>query len=396
MNLPNANISDLLDWQALPEESIELSPEQINQALQQSQQCVPVNQQWQVYLQALALCGLEEWLAAWAPDLRISNPQYTTIQNTTIQSATSDALLRVCGVTIQGFKLYALATGQAWNDQILMPKPLVDIENVPPFGYLWVEVWEEEMQVRVAGYLTSDTLRANSRNMPLTLSADGTYYEVPTTWFNPNLSDLVLDIHCLTANLSEPVFAEPTVLETPAVVPSGVNWSGMSQGMTRGAINTALWLNDCLDELAQALAWNLMPGLATASALRSQSATIPENLLIPDNARGALYNFSLGNLDWQLQVICWPLVLPEIPQAWTLVVVLKRPSGQPLPAQTYLRLRDESQILVEQGIMLETEIAAPATYLYAQVGGHWHEQFWLTIDLADGVSMTLPPLTFSP
>jgi hypothetical protein len=63
--IPNATFLSL--------ENITLSPEQIEWAIELSQSVPTESQQWQTYLNALALAGVEQWLQKRAPELTLSN-----------------------------------------------------------------------------------------------------------------------------------------------------------------------------------------------------------------------------------------------------------------------------------------------------------------------------------
>ena len=52
----------LLDFESFSETGIELSPEQIDRAVELSDRIPNSERQWQTYLNALALFGFETWL----------------------------------------------------------------------------------------------------------------------------------------------------------------------------------------------------------------------------------------------------------------------------------------------------------------------------------------------
>jgi hypothetical protein len=157
-------------------------------------------------------------------------------------------------------------------------------------------------------------------------------------------------------------------------------------------INVGVWLGDRLDNLAQQLSWILMPAFAPAAALRSVRDELESRgVRIPAEARGAYRDLHIGNADLRLYAIAWTLPLTHNISGWTLLIILGAQPDVHLPPGIKLLVRDETQPLVEQ--VLDDEIQD--AYLYAQVGGTWHEKFWVTLGFTDNSAITLPPFTFS-
>ena len=74
---------------------------------------------------------------------------------------------------------------------------------------------------------------------------------------------------------------------------------------------------------------------------------------------------------------------------WTLLLILGAQSNATLPLGIKLRVRAEVQILAEPVLSDQSQ-----DYLYVQVIGTQNEQFSVTISLAGGTALTLPPFTF--
>ncbi|MEL7084469.1 MAG: DUF1822 family protein [Cyanobacteria bacterium J06597_1] len=186
------------------------------------------------------------------------------------------------------------------------------------------------------------------------------------------------------------------------------------------ALNVGMWLHDRMGALAEELAWIMMaPSVPHAHSGSSQipselvvgmrdieddvDAVIGQLLLdgldIPISARGAYRQLEWGDRSLRLYALTWPHLSANNEPEWTLLVVLGPTPGQSLPARTRLRVRDATQLLVEQ----TSSERADDSYLYAHVIGAWDEQFWVTIDTdgtgssADsGSAIYLPPFQFKP
>jgi hypothetical protein len=82
----------------------------------------------------------------------------------------------------------------------------------------------------------------------------------------------------------------------------------------------------------------------------------------------------------------------ELPDSeWAMLIVVSSESEMGLSTQVELRIRDQSQILVEQTSSLNLANVC----LYGQVVGHWGERFWVTVATDDGIVFDIPPFTFN-
>jgi hypothetical protein len=183
-----SELSDFLEIEALREEQIELSEDQIEQAVHLSESITDPSQQWQLYIHALALVGFKQWLSEWAPDLEIDESHYSLFQ--------PDQLVAVCNFSVAKFNICLIAIPIALESTVDLPKAIVDRHQFAPHFYTLIEVQEEQMQVKVRGYLRQDKLFEQQRSHPLkSISEDR--YAVPITWFNPDSTDLLLELRCL-------------------------------------------------------------------------------------------------------------------------------------------------------------------------------------------------------
>ena len=109
------------------------------------------NTSWQIYLNTLALLGLEVWLEKSLPDKVILRD---------IDRITTAGYLNA-----DKFKICAIATESLLCEVVEIPKAI--IENPDNFAhfYVVVEVLEEEEQVVIKGFLSHKQLIENKDNL---------------------------------------------------------------------------------------------------------------------------------------------------------------------------------------------------------------------------------------
>jgi hypothetical protein len=344
---------DFLDTEALTEEQIELSSAQMEEAVRLIQSTCDPSQQWQLYLHALGLLGFKQWLEEWAPDLEIANSHCSTDH--------SDHWVEACYLSVAKFNLCLVAIPTSLDSTIDLPQAIVDLPQFIPHVYLLVEVREEQMQVKICGYLRRDRWVEQQRSHPLKPTLNQKY-TVPLNWFNLDPTELLLELRCL----------EPPII--------------ISSSLPLQIVNVSHWLSDRLDAAARQFGWILLPPLVPAAALRSaQEELLMLGVQIPSEARGVYQELQSGNAMLRFQAIAWVLSTASDAFAWTLLIIL---DGDRLPVGTRLRIRDASQLLFEQ------VVKATNSSLFAQVGGDLVDRFWVTIDLPDGASIDLSPFYF--
>jgi Protein of unknown function (DUF1822) len=377
MITPFINLPDRLDWDLLSETGIDLLPEQIDRAIQLSHQTAmsaPIDGsqdlEWQVYLNALALFGVEQWLEEWAPELGFNTSQCSLFQPNTHRCHNT-----ITHVQVGRFDLCLIVTIDRDDPTIAMPKIILNTTQTAQF-YVLVELLEEQMQAMVYGYLSHEQLVLQCDRLE-GRSVSEMDYAVPLNAFNLEPTGLLLELRCLEPVMNEAAQAapQPPILGEPE------------------RINVAVWLGDRLDEAALALSWVLMPAFATAGGMRTIGNLFTNlEIAIPPEARAAYQDFQVGTVAVRLYAVTWVLALPDDRHGWSLLTVLSGQSGQPLPLGIQLQIRDTKQLLSTQVLQTITPDAA----LYAQVGGEWNENFMVSIQLATGETFTLSPFTFTP
>lgn len=447
--------ADLLDWEPIHSDSIQLSADQIEQAIQQSQNILHPDQQWQVYLHQLALIGFEQWLTERAPDLTV-NQDHCSI----LQPQYANIIESVCNLQVDQFRLCLIATGSLSDTLITLPRAIVELPGLMANFYVLVEVLEEQEQVRVYGHLRYDQLAHYRQSTGLIANADQTY-SLPVDWFASDADNLLLNLRCLpvstvslpTATVSDrvsvaqletklaeirsqadfsnyplshflnwdematllnhsellsqvyPSSTNNTTSNITATIPDQVtvattrSTTAASPTLSQTVINVGAWLQGQLDELAQQLAWVLMPAptLATSalrSAIEDWDVVVEElehnNIEIPFEAGRAYRDFQWDGMALRLYVATW--AINELPQPeWTLLLVLGPQPGTSLPHGVKLQVRDDTQLLFERTLTDPNSL-----YLYAQVVGNLDEQFSVLIGRNANSMLTLPPFIFQP
>jgi hypothetical protein len=432
-----------LEFEVLPTTAINLDTEQINQAVENSLKIKNQSQQWQTYINTLALLAFKEWLTERADSLTVNEDKCTVFQ-----PAIANVIPAVANLQVGKFKVCLLTNDSLSDDEIVVPRAVVDLPEYIAHFYVLIEVLEEQETAIVFGFLSYQQLIKKQTVANLQPEADWTY-QIPVSWFEQKPDDLLLYLRCLEANaiilptinnqrtqilasMQNELMALLPQLQLPnielwqvltweqgsAVITNIelLNWLDnlQQQGhnyslqnslkdlfklLTQPAINVGRWLWDELDELAQELSWQLLPIIAPAPVMRSpvEEFQVITNQLqsrgleISSQARGAYHDLLLAGIPLRLYAVTWT-ILSESDPLWTLLLVLGTSAQNTLPGHLKLRVSDQTSILVEQGINQEQG----DSYLFTRVVGNWDEKFLVSVSLVDGVELTLPPFTFYP
>lgn len=449
------NFEDFLeaenDLEAFPEETIALSPESINKAVEFSLNIPTEQQQWRTYLNRLALDAFEEWLSLRSSELTIDQKHCTVLQ-----PEMANVLDAVSNLQVAQFKLCLIATGSFTDEEVTLPRAVVDLPEFIPHFYVIVEVQEEQETAVVQSFMSYEQLMNRRSTVNLEADQDWTY-QVPLTWFEANSDRLLQCLRCLEPKaIALPAIPSNRLVQLAAIrselltklpqlqshasqlwqvltweqgaivltnrdllswlyqlqrgeIISASNQTSLQQHfsdilqlLTKPAMNVGRWLLNELDEFAQELSWVLLPSIALASPLREMRSPAQEfeaiakqlrhnNVEIPTLARAAYRGLQLAGIPLRLYAITWSIVSDSLPE-WELLLVLGTGSGTSLPAGLRLRISDQSSVLVEQKLEAQTS----ESYLFASVIGNWDEKFIVTVGLQAGIEETLPPFSFNP
>jgi hypothetical protein len=184
--------------------------------------------------------------------------------------------------------------------------------------------------------------------------------------------------------------------------------SPLEQGLNPIVVNSWNWLQDQLDQVAQMGGWTLQPALVGELRSTEPSQSLAEQrtyptaiaalrdrgLALPNQDYNACLDFNLGADPLSLRAIPIPASADgsEPISEWRLLVILDAQPNQKLARGITLQVSDDQEVLDQQVFDQDSDDA----YLFSCVVGGWEEQFTVTIQNADGASLTLPPFAFQP
>lgn len=181
MHPSSANSSDIRLF--LPE-VIWLEPEDFHQAKGYSQLVMNEAQQWQTYINALAILGYEKWLSTRVLDKPIRRD--TNVMETG------------CHIKVGEFKICPIATEHILDEIITIPTDSIDQPELAAHFYVVLEVLEEEEQIIIKGFIRYDQLINYRSQFNLQILEDA-YYQVSLSLFDVELNHLLF-----YQNFSEP------------------------------------------------------------------------------------------------------------------------------------------------------------------------------------------------
>ena len=353
---------EILDGEILP-----LQPEDYTQALAISDQ-VNTSQQWQTYLNQLALAAVSTWLQEWAGDLTVqSRPSSPK------SSASDPGLEPVCQLQVGEFNWCLLVTESLIDGKVTLPEAILDSPDLAAHFYVVIEVWEAQHQASIRGFLRYNQLQ----QLVQTTRCPAGQYQLPLARFEPQTRYLLRDLH----------LGQAAAFGLPQPTSSG-------QIMGTPIINIAQWLQDEIDDVTRRLGWGVPAPLAPAYAAGWRSTDpfndaiatlLDRGMAIPPQARGSCQTFALQEIPLQLLVAAWQLPTqsalapkedtPETGGEWSLLVIIGTQSGNFLPSGLQLQVRDQTQVLSDQ-ILDSNDL-----YLVAHVIGTPDDQFDVTITL---------------
>jgi hypothetical protein len=356
------DLNDFLqDAESLPDDMILLSPEQMDEAMKLSDSIADPTEQWQMYLQVLARLGVQQWFQERSPRLSINQLPHHQLQ-------------------VNDFKLGILAIGGFMDDFIEVAKTSLDNPRSMPHFHVLVEVFEEQEQVRVLGFLRQDEV-IQQRQSTVLRSAENDDYLLPLNWFHFNPDNLLLYL----SHLEPAAIPIPTPAPIPAPIPSPTP--------TRSpVVDVRRWVQGVVDSIS----WIVLPAPTFASEMRSSSkmrdmrssidqferiisTLAQQDIAISSQARSAYQDISLGNHELRLYIITWEIT-PSDPPEWSLMAVLGTQSGESLPANIKLKVQDETNVLAEQNLSDQQRV----DHLYCQGFGELNEQLYVAIEFQNG------------
>ncbi len=380
------------DSNALAEEIVPLVPEDIEIAQFLAQRTQERGKRWPVYLNALALAGLRQWLQS-----RSLSFQVQDAHSVIIEPAIDDGISAVCGLVANHFRMTVIAIEPDDDPDVPIPRMVFDRVDLKSHFYLFITIYEEVEAIGLRGYIAHDQL-------PQSLPIYQDYYALPCDRLTPDFNQLLLHLTCL----------EPTAIAAPQAAPPPIR-----QLLTRPILNTASWFQtqvqgaiETIDAVTEELAWQLLPPLSVASALRELptpedwSRVEIESLrsilqdivrqgvqVVPEDVRAVVRQLYLGTLALQMYVVISPLVnVQGAIEEWSLLLILKRRDQQPLGHGIQLLVHTSCSSEVVQQVT-SSDLTG---YLFTQIIAELQESLSITIADPNGTSLVLPLMQFEP
>ncbi|MBD1902659.1 DUF1822 family protein [Trichocoleus sp. DQ-A3] len=446
-------LTDLTDdWVELEElpETIPLESEQLDQAVQLSNQVGNEDRKWQIYLQALSLFSFEEWLRKREPEIYLDKEH-----SSVLQPQYANAVDAVFNLRIGEFKVCLIPTITLTDKELTIPRAVVDLPEFAAHFYVFIGIEEELEVAAIRGFLRHDQMM---NYLPQLEPEADWNYQIPIAWFNGEPNELLLYLQCLISSAiplpeiptnrqntlarmqstlltllpqlrNRPLWQVLTWEQGAAVLttPDLLNWlyqpltentatvtnhlSELLQILTQQAVNVRNWLRNQMDEVMQELSWEALPApsplrgteplreLPASFSLRrneqNPSQELDEILIeisrnnqleIPANTGRAYRDLTLGNRV-RLYAVTWSF--PD-DDGWTLLLILKAISGNEPDDEMTLRVSDRVEVLAEDTLHLDGD----EDYIFTQVAGTYQDKFLATITSETGEFQTLPPFEF--
>lgn len=440
------SLTSSTDFRGLHPEEIWLEPEHFDKASQLSNQVSGEVNQWQTYVNVLALLGFLEWLSERVADLPVDQ-EYCSV----LQPKYTNFIAAICNLKICEFNLCLITTESLSDERVSVPRAAIDLPDFVAHFYVILEVQEEQEQVLIRGILRYDQLINYRQSVSLQARRDWSY-QLPLSLFDAEPNHLLFYLRFLepdaialplaTAHRPTRQFLAQAELETllydlqspdhklwqsltweqgaiiltcPELLDLLYQWQMQPQATTSlsirirelftllmaKAVNTARWLQGEMDELAESLGLFFPPTLTPATtglrsldkfeaAIAELSAELKyQGTEIPPQVARTYQDIDLDRISLRLCTLTWSVTsqIPSQPK-WSLLLILGTQSGNSLPNDLKLQVSNLS------GIIEETESQLDTWFLFAHVEGNWGEPFVVTIVPITHPPLTLPPYTF--
>lgn len=244
-NLP----SSLMNSRLLLPETIWLEPEQIAQAKDISNNFTTEAQQWQSYLNALALLGFEQWLSS-----RLSERSMQSVASPFPQ-ASPEPIESVAYIKVNGFTICLIAVEHVLDETIRIPQAVVEQPELAAHFYVLQEVSEEQELVTVRGFLRFDELM--SYRDRYNCQPQDNCYQLPLAFLDAEPNHLLFYCRSL----------QPTAIALPIHSPRPTE--SFLVGLTQATTTLTQWLQGAFDESWQTIDQLINPDADLSFSTRS-------------------------------------------------------------------------------------------------------------------------------
>ncbi|MBD2103044.1 DUF1822 family protein [Leptolyngbya sp. FACHB-261] len=255
--------------------TIWLETEHFEQAQIDAQLATNEENQWQRYLNGLALSGFETWLQERLPEQRLSRGIATD----------ETASQTICYLTVGEFKLGLITTEHLLDELVNVPSNSLEVPELAAHFYVVLEVAEEEEQVLVRGFLRYDQL---SSYLSTNRQPSNGFYHLPLSLWDAEPNHLLVYCRCLEPNaIPLPVAPTEAVSSQTTTSPITTNQPDPNQpnpnptGTNPATVNKlGQWLQGLVDEGWQALDSLLGPGMDLAISTRQMQTSVKRGKLV--------------------------------------------------------------------------------------------------------------------
>lgn len=245
-------INDNTSIRLLLPEVVWLEAEAFDWAKDFSNDVTDESQQWQAYLDALALIGCEKWLQEHMPK----------------QPVKKDFIGNTAYLKIGEFKFCIIATEHLLDEVANIPKDLVERSDLLAHFYLIIEVIEEQEEMIIRGFLRYDQLVASLNSINSRVLQE-TVYQLPLSKFDPEPNHLLF--YCL--------YSEPAAILLP-VITTEVTEQKSSVDIFATRTKLSQWLQNLFDESWQTIDTFINPKSKLTLSLRNTEKMIKRGKLI--------------------------------------------------------------------------------------------------------------------
>jgi len=373
------NKDEMLDFTGL-KEIMYLDLEQTEQAWQIIEKLKLTQDKLQIYFLALILVAFEDWLSKREPNLSINRRQTSLLHPESAQ-----AINAVCNLQVGEFKVCLIPTLSFSDEIITIPQTVINIPEFAAHFYVVIGVEDELEVAALRGFCRYNELVSVTTNMPVL--SDGNY-EVKLSKFHQQADELLLYLQCLS----------PADITLPTIFANRNDYlKDLMQILTQKAVNTGLWMQNQLDEVAYELSWKLLPAPSRLRRVQATPAEDLDSLLteiddveIPSVAARSYRDIELAGTKLRFYVVTWRLL--ETEGDWSFLLIVGAIPGKKPPLGVKLRVSDSTEVLDEQLFQLDSN----HDHLYAQIVGTKQEKFLVTVTSADGKTKTSVLFEFRP
>ena len=232
------------DFRLLLPETIWLESEDFDRAKNIIQRVSSESNQWQTYLNTLALFALEKWLKERMPEQSIS---------------TSDRIIENTGrLDLGKFKISAIATDNLLDELVELPRNTLESPELATHFYALLEVLEESEEVIFRGCLNYNQLSdyCDRQN----LQPQDSFYQLPPSLFDTEPNHLLFSCRCL----------EPSSISLP-VAATQMTTAAPKEDLRASTTKLSQWLQDVFDETWQTIDLLINPEANLAYGLRNNA-----------------------------------------------------------------------------------------------------------------------------